>query len=55
MTASTAEVHATVTFPMVTTRRIGPVRFRVKDLPPPTAYISGTGSFGATKAATNPN
>ncbi|MBK9417684.1 MAG: gliding motility protein GldM [Flavobacteriales bacterium] len=41
MTASTVEVHATVSRPDGTTRRVGPVRFRVKDLPPPTAYIAG--------------
>ena len=41
MTANTAEVFATVTMPDGSSRRIGPVPFRVKDLPPPTAYIAG--------------
>jgi hypothetical protein len=41
MTASTAEVFATVTMPDGSSRRIGPVAFRVKDLPAPTAYIAG--------------
>jgi gliding motility-associated protein GldM len=41
MTASTAEVFATVTMPDGSSRRIGPVVFRVKDLPAPTAYIAG--------------
>lgn len=42
MTANSAEVNATVNQTDGTIRRIGPVSFRVKDLPPPTAYISGT-------------
>ncbi len=41
MTANSAEVMATVTQPDGTTRRIGPVAFRVKELPPPSAVISG--------------
>jgi len=50
MTANSAEVSATVALPDGGTRRIGPVTFRVKDLPPPTAYISGTNP-GDTKVA----
>ena len=42
MTGTSAEVYANVTGPDGSTRRIGPVLFRVKDLPPPTAYIGGT-------------
>ncbi|MGV3638337.1 MAG: gliding motility protein GldM [Flavobacteriales bacterium] len=49
MTGSTAEVTALVELPDGGTRRIGPVSFRVKDLPAPTVYISGT-EPGATKA-----
>lgn len=49
MTGGTAEVNAVVELPDGGSRRIGPVRFRVKDLPPPTAYISGT-EPGATRA-----
>lgn len=49
MTGSTAEVNAVVELADGGTRRIGPVKFRVKDLPPPTAYIAGT-EPGATKA-----
>ncbi|MEZ4756337.1 MAG: gliding motility protein GldM [Flavobacteriales bacterium] len=41
MTASSAEVHASVTLPDGSSRRVGPVLFRVKDLPPPTPYIAG--------------
>ncbi|MBL7950539.1 MAG: gliding motility protein GldM [Flavobacteriales bacterium] len=41
MTGSTAEVSALVELPDGGTRRIGPVTFRVKDLPPPSAIISG--------------
>lgn len=41
MTASTVEVHATVTLADGGSRRVGPVLFRVKDLPPPTPYIAG--------------
>lgn len=48
MTGSAAEVNAVVQMPDGTSRRIGPVRFRVKDLPPPTAYLSGTDP-GASK------
>lgn len=36
-----AEVYAVATLPEGGTRRIGPVRFRVKDLPPPTAFVAG--------------
>ncbi len=49
MTGSNAEVNATVLQPDGSSRRIGPVKFRVKELPPPTAYISGTNP-GDTKA-----
>ena len=41
VTGSQAEVFAIVQQPDGSTKRIGPVRFRVKDLPPPTAYIAG--------------
>lgn len=41
MTASTVEVHASVSLPDGGSRRVGPVLFRVKDLPPPTPYIAG--------------
>lgn len=41
LTGTTAEVNAVVDLPDGGTRRIGPVKFRVKDLPPPTAIISG--------------
>ena len=40
MSGSTAEVNAVVPMPDGSTRRIGPVKFRVKDLPPPTAFVS---------------
>jgi hypothetical protein len=39
MTGSTAEVNAMVTMPDGSLRRIGPVKFRVKDLPTPMAYV----------------
>ncbi|MCB0769339.1 MAG: gliding motility protein GldM [Flavobacteriales bacterium] len=42
MSGSTVEVNALVRRTDGSAHRIGPVRFRVKDLPPPTAYISGT-------------
>ena len=42
MTGTSAEVYANVIAPDGSSRRIGPVRFRVKELPPPTAYIGGT-------------
>lgn len=42
MTGTSAEVYANVNQPDGSTRRIGPVHFRVKELPPPTAYIGGT-------------
>lgn len=41
LTGTTAEVNAVVELPDGGTRRIGPVKFRVKDLPPPSAIISG--------------
>ncbi|MCB9177801.1 MAG: gliding motility protein GldM [Flavobacteriales bacterium] len=41
MTGTSAEVSVVVTMADGGARRIGPVRFRVKDLPPPTAIISG--------------
>lgn len=50
MTGSTAEVNAVVSMPDGGTRRIGPVRFRVKDLPPPSPIISGTDP-GVTKVS----
>ena len=46
--ASTAEVYAAVTLPEGGTRRIGPVHFRVKDLPPPAAFIAGKTSTDRT-------
>lgn len=36
-----ADVYAVAALPEGGTRRIGPVRFRVKDLPPPTAFVAG--------------
>ncbi len=44
MTDNKAEVYATVTMTDGSTRRIGPVSFRVKNLPPPSAYIKDKGS-----------
>ncbi len=44
MTGPTAEVSALIPMPDGTSRRIGPVVFRVKNLPPPSAYVGGTGS-----------
>jgi gliding motility-associated protein GldM len=41
ITASTVEVYASVALPDGGTRRVGPVLFRVKDLPPPTPHIAG--------------
>lgn len=41
MTAPSVEVNASVTLPDGSSRRVGPVLFRVKDLPPPTPYIAG--------------
>lgn len=49
MTGGTAEVSAVVALPDGGSRRIGPVKFRVKDLPPPTALIPGIDP-GVTKA-----
>lgn len=43
MTDSKAEVFATVTMADGSTRRIGPVPFRVKNLPPPTPYVKDKG------------
>ncbi len=39
MSSSTAEVNAVVPMPDGSTRRIGPVTFRVKDLPTPMAFV----------------
>ncbi|MBK8499158.1 MAG: gliding motility protein GldM [Flavobacteriales bacterium] len=39
MSGSTAEVSAMVPMPDGSTRRIGPVKFRVKDLPTPMAFV----------------
>lgn len=44
MGGSTAEVNAVVPMPDGSTRRIGPVVFRVKNLPPPSAYVKERGS-----------
>ncbi|MBK9176465.1 MAG: gliding motility protein GldM [Flavobacteriales bacterium] len=44
MTGSTAEVSAMATMPDGSTRRIGPVQFRVKNLPPPSAYLADKGA-----------
>lgn len=44
MTGSTAEVSAVATMPDGSARRIGPVHFRVKNLPPPSAYVADKGS-----------
>ncbi|MCB9183025.1 MAG: gliding motility protein GldM [Flavobacteriales bacterium] len=44
MTDSKAEVYATVTMTDGSTRRIGPVVFRVKNLPPPSAFLRDKGS-----------
>ncbi|MFN6176350.1 MAG: gliding motility protein GldM [Flavobacteriales bacterium] len=41
MTGNTAEVFATVTLPDGSSRRVGPMRFRVKDLPAPMAFVAG--------------
>jgi gliding motility-associated protein GldM len=41
MSGSTAEVFATVTLPDGSTRRVGPMRFRVKDLPAPMPIVAG--------------
>lgn len=41
VTGNMAEVYGTVQLPDGGTKRIGPVRFRVKDLPPPTAFVAG--------------
>jgi gliding motility-associated protein GldM len=41
LSGNSAEVFAMVTAADGSTRRIGPVRFRVKDLPPPTAVVGG--------------
>lgn len=39
--ATTAEISAMVAMPDGSNRRIGPLHFRVKELPPPTAYVAG--------------
>lgn len=52
MSGATAEVNAIIDLPDGGTRRIGPVSFRVKDLPAPTAYPSGT-EPGATRVPKN--
>ncbi|MBP7407402.1 MAG: gliding motility protein GldM [Flavobacteriales bacterium] len=44
MSGSTAEVNAVVPMPDGSTRRIGPVVFRVKNLPPPSAYVKDKGA-----------
>ncbi len=44
MTDSKAEVFATATMADGSTRRIGPVVFRVKNLPPPSAFVKDKGS-----------
>lgn len=41
MAGNSAEVFAVVDQVDGSTRRIGPVEFRVKDLPPPTAFVAG--------------
>ena len=40
LSGSNAELYAQAQMPDGTTRRIGPVKFRVKDLPTPMAYVS---------------
>jgi hypothetical protein len=44
LAGSKAQVSAVVTNADGSTRRIGPVVFRVKDLPPPSAFVSGKGA-----------
>ncbi len=44
MSGTTAEVNAVVPMPDGSTRRIGPVKFRVKNLPPPSAIVGEKGS-----------
>ena len=41
LSGSSAELYAQTQMPDGTTKRIGPVKFRVKDLPPPTAFVAG--------------
>ena len=48
LTGSKAQVSAVVRNDDGSTRRIGPVQFRVKDLPPPMAIVGGKGSRDAT-------
>jgi gliding motility-associated protein GldM len=48
LTGSKAQVSAVVRNDDGSTRRIGPVHFRVKDLPPPMAIVGGKGSRDAT-------
>lgn len=45
LTGSNAEVSAVVPLPDGGTRRIGPVKFRVKDLPTPMAYVGDKNAF----------
>ncbi len=47
MSGSTAEVFATVALPDGSTRRVGPMRFRVKDLPAPMAFVAGKSALDA--------
>jgi gliding motility-associated protein GldM len=47
MTDSKAEVNATCTMPDGSTRRIGPVAFRVKDLPAPMAFVANKSAMEA--------
>jgi gliding motility-associated protein GldM len=44
LSGSKAQVFAVVTNADGSTRRIGPVMFRVKDLPPPGAFVNGKGA-----------
>lgn len=48
LTSNRAQVSAMVTNADGSVRRIGPVLFRVKDLPPPMAFVGGKGSRDAT-------
>jgi len=44
MTGNTVQVHAQAEMPDGTIKRIGPVEFRVRNLPPPTAFVAGKSS-----------
>lgn len=44
VSGSSAEVYATVQLPDGSAKRIGPLHFRIKDLPPPTAFVAGKSS-----------